>query len=123
MPDTLKYKIAISGAADTQFMSPNEMPEVESLGGLIAKAGMITVTGATTGAPYWGAKGAKEAGGIVIGISPAATKREHIQVYHLPVDYHDLIIYVGGGYSSRNLYLHPRGQRRYLCRRKNRHPQ
>lgn len=101
----LKFKIAISGAADTTFMNPNEMPEVEMLGRLIAEHGMVTVTGATTGAPYWAAKGAKKAGGIVIGISPAATKREHVQKYHLPLDYHDLIIYVGGGYSERNLIL------------------
>jgi uncharacterized protein (TIGR00725 family) len=99
----LKYKIAISGAAETEFMNANEMPEVETLGRLIAERGIVTVTGATTGAPYWAARGAKEAGGIVIGISPAATKREHVQVYHLPLDYHDLIIYVGGGYSERNL--------------------
>ena len=43
---------------------------------------MITVTGATTGAPFWAAKGAKNAGGIVIGVSPAATKAEHVKVYH-----------------------------------------
>ena len=99
----LKYKIAISGAAETGFMSANAMPQVEMLGRLIAEHGMVTVTGATTGAPYWAAKGAKEAGGIVIGISPAATKAEHVNVYKLPVDYHDLIIYTGFGYSGRNL--------------------
>jgi hypothetical protein len=103
MPDTLKFKIAISGAAETEFMNANEMPEVATLGRLIAERGMVLVTGATTGAPYWAAKAAKEAGGLVIGISPATTKREHVEVYHLPVDYHDLIIYVGGGYSERNL--------------------
>jgi len=63
----------------------------------------VTVTGATTGAPYWAAKGAKEAGGIVIGISPASTKREHVKTYGLPVEYHDLIIYTGFGYAGRNL--------------------
>jgi uncharacterized protein (TIGR00725 family) len=103
MPDTLKFKIAISGAADTEFMNADTLPEVELLGRLIAERGMVTVTGATTGAPYWAAKGAKEAGGIVIGISPAATKAEHIKVYGLPVEYHDLIIYTGFGYSGRNL--------------------
>ena len=103
MPNELKFKIAISGAAETEFMSPNEMPEVSMLGTIIAQHGMVTVTGATTGAPFWAAKAAKEAGGIVIGISPAATKREHVEVYHLPTDYHDLILYVGGGYSQRNL--------------------
>ena len=99
----LKYKIAISGAAETEFMPQDLMEKVTELGQLIATHDMVTVTGATTGAPFWAAKAAKEAGGIVIGISPAATKREHVETYHLPVEYHDLIIYVGGGYSERNL--------------------
>jgi uncharacterized protein (TIGR00725 family) len=99
----LKYKIAVSGAAETQFMAPDAMEKVITLGRLIAQAGMITVTGATTGAPYWAAKGAKEAGGFVVGISPAGTKREHVKVYGLPLDYQDVIIYTGFGYSGRNL--------------------
>ena len=99
----LKYKIAISGAAETEFAAPDSMKEVQEIGRLIAEHGMITVTGATTGAPFWAAKGAKEAGGIVVGISPAATKREHVEVYGLPLDYHDLIMYTGFGYSGRNL--------------------
>jgi uncharacterized protein (TIGR00725 family) len=66
---------------------------------------MILVTGATTGIPYWAAKGAKEAGGIVIGLSPAASKAAHMKTYHLPVDYHDIIIYTGFDYSGRNLLL------------------
>jgi uncharacterized protein (TIGR00725 family) len=99
----LKYKIAVSGAAETEFMPPDLMEKTTLLGRLIAERNMVLVTGATTGAPFWAAKGAKEAGGIVIGISPARTKREHVEVYHLPLDYHDLIIYVGGGYSERNL--------------------
>jgi uncharacterized protein (TIGR00725 family) len=101
----LKFKVCVSGAAETGSLDPNAMAQVEGLGRLIAERNMITVTGATTGAPLWAAKGAKEAGGIVIGISPAATKREHVETYKLPLEYHDLIIYVGGGYSQRNLIL------------------
>ncbi len=100
---TLKYKIAVSGAADTEFMPPDALQKAETVGRLIAEHGMVTVTGATTGAPYWAAKGAKEAGGIVIGISPASTKREHMKTFGLPVEYHDLIIYTGFGYAGRNL--------------------
>jgi hypothetical protein len=66
---------------------------------------MILVTGATTGMPYWAAKGAKEEGGIVIGFSPAASKVAHVKTYHLPTDYHDLIVYTGFEYSGRNLIL------------------
>jgi len=50
--------------------------------------------------------GAKEIeGGISIGLSPATTEREHVEVYRLPLDYLDTIIYTGFGYSGRNLLL------------------
>jgi uncharacterized protein (TIGR00725 family) len=101
----LKFKVCVSGAAETEFMAPDAMEKVTKIGELIARAGMITVTGATTGAPLWAAKGAKAAGGFVIGVSPAATKREHVESYRLPVENHDLIIYTGFGYSGRNLLL------------------
>jgi uncharacterized protein (TIGR00725 family) len=101
----LKFKVCVSGAAETDFMAPDAMEKIEAIGKYIAQDGMITVTGATTGAPYWAAKGAKQAGGIVVGISPAATKREHIELYKLPLEHHDLIIYTGFGYSGRNLLL------------------
>jgi uncharacterized protein (TIGR00725 family) len=101
----LKFKVCVSGAAETEFMAPDAMEKITSLGKYIAEAGMVTVTGATTGAPLWAAKGAKDAGGTVIGVSPAATKREHVTLYRLPVQYHDLIIYTGFGYSGRNLLL------------------
>lgn len=101
----LKYKVCISGSAETSTAVPGAMEKVEELGRLIAQRGFILVTGATTGAPYWAAKGAKEAGGFVIGISPAYSKIQHVKTYRLPLDYHDLIIYTGFGYSGRNLLL------------------
>ncbi|MBI4085231.1 MAG: LOG family protein [Candidatus Liptonbacteria bacterium] len=101
----LKYKICVSGAADTSNCGPDEMQRTEEIGRLVAQRGFVLVTGATTGAPYWAAKGAKEAGGFVIGVSPAYSKIQHVKSYRLPVDYHDLIIYTGFGYSGRNLLL------------------
>lgn len=101
----LKYKICVSGAAESGHCAPDAPEKAELLGRLIAEHNMILVTGATTGLPYWAAKGAKEAGGIVIGLSPAASKASHLYSYHLPVDYHDLIIYTGFDYAGRNLLL------------------
>ena len=66
---------------------------------------MVLVTGATTGIPYWAAKGAKEEGGLVIGFSPASSASAHLKTYHLPVDYHDVIVYTGFEYTGRNLLL------------------
>src|SRR5258708_14757853 len=101
----LKYKICVSGSADTSYCPPEVIESAEEVGRLIAQRNMILVTGATTGIPYWSAKGAKEAGGIVIGLSPAASKAAHVKSYRLPTEYHDLIIYTGFDYSGRNLLL------------------
>lgn len=101
----LRYKIAISGAAETGHCAPDALQKTELVGSILAQKGIITVTGATIGAPYWAAKGAKQAGGMVVGFSPAASKLAHVKTYHLPVDYHDLIVYTGFEYSGRNLIL------------------
>lgn len=101
----LKYKICISGAAETSHCAKDALAKAEEIGRLVAEHGMILVTGATTGLPYWAAKGAKDAGGIVIGLSPASSKAAHVNTYRLPLDYHDLIVYTGFEYAGRNLLL------------------
>lgn len=101
----LKYKICVSGAAETSRCADNTLEKAKLLGKEIIGRGAVLVTGATTGAPYWAAIGAKEAGGFVIGLSPAASEIEHVKKYKLPVDYHDIIIYTGFGYAGRNLLL------------------
>ncbi len=101
----LKFKVCISGAADTTYAPKGAVEKAMEVGRQVAKQGAVLVTGATTGIPFWAAKGAKEAGGIVIGLSPAVSKIAHVKTYHLPVEYHDLIIYTGFDYSGRNLLL------------------
>ena len=99
------YKMCISGAAETGHCAENTLELTKALGREIVKHKSVLVTGATTGAPFWGAIGAKEAGGFVIGVSPASSEVEHVKKYRLPIDYHDIIIYTGFGYSGRNLLL------------------
>jgi len=101
----LKYKICVSGAARTDCCAPGAMEKTKELGRQIVKQGGVLVTGATTGVPYWAAIGAKEAGGISIGFSPAASEQSHIKTYHLPTDYFDIIVYTGFNYAGRNLIL------------------
>ena len=108
MPGThthLKLKFCVSGAAETAMCSVGALENAKTLGAEVARMGAVLVNGATTGFPYWAAIGAKEAGGFTIGISPAASEREHVERYHLPVDYMDMIVYTGMGYSARNLLL------------------
>ncbi len=101
----LKYKICVSGAADTGHCAIDAHEKAEQIGREIARRDMVLVTGATVGIPYWAAKGAKEEGGIVIGLSPASSEAAHTKSYKLPTDYHDLIVYTGFEYSGRNLLL------------------
>lgn len=101
----LKIKICASGAAETGHCGEDVLNKALEVGREIAKQGAVLVSGATTGFPLWVAKGAKEAGGISIGVSPASTEREHVEEYKLPLEYQDLIIYSGSGYSGRNLLL------------------
>ena len=101
----LKYKICVSGAAETGLCADDCFEKTKELGRAIIENNGVCVTGATTGAPYWAAIGAKEAGGISIGFSPAVSEAEHVNDYKLPVDYFDLIVYTGFNFSGRNLIL------------------
>jgi uncharacterized protein (TIGR00725 family) len=100
-----QIKICVSGAAETGHCGVDALEKAKELGREIARQGAILVTGATTGFPLWAAMGAKEAGGISIGMSPASSEKEHVEVYKLPLDYMDLIIYTGFGYPGRDLLL------------------
>lgn len=101
----LKIKICVSGAADTTYCGDGAIESAKELGREIIRQGGILVTGATTGFPLWAAMGAKEVGGVSIGLSPASSEKEHVETYGLPLDYLDIIIYTGFGYSGRNLLL------------------
>jgi uncharacterized protein (TIGR00725 family) len=99
----LYIKLGVSGAAETGHCGVDAYDKGLELGREIARQGAVCVTGATTGFPLWAAMGAKEAGGFVIGFSPASSEKEHIEQYNLPVEYHDLIVYTGFGYPGRDL--------------------
>lgn len=100
-----KYKICVSGAAETEHCGGETLELAKELGREIVRQGAVLVSGATTGVPYWAAIGAKEEGGMSIGFSPAISEKEHTKVYRLPTDYFDVIVYTGFSYSGRNLLL------------------
>lgn len=100
-----QIKICVSGAAETGHCGVDALDKAKELGREITRQGAILLTGATTGFPLWVAMGVKEEGGISVGISPAASEREHVEVFKLPLDYLDLVIYTGFGYSGRDILL------------------
>ncbi len=101
----MKYKICVSGAAETEPCKKEALELSKEVGKEIVRQNGVLLTGATTGIPYWAAIGAKEEGGISIGFSPAVSEREHIKTYRLPMDYFDVVVYTGFNYAGRNLIL------------------
>ena len=100
-----KIKICISGAADTTHCGEGALEVAKELGREIVRQGAVIVTGATTGWPLWSAMGAKEECGTSIGLSPAATEKEHVEEWGLPIDFLDVIIYTGQGFPGRDILL------------------
>jgi hypothetical protein len=76
---------------------------VERLGTAIARSGCSLMTGACPGLPYAAVAGAKRAGGLVVGISPALSAAEHVQRYGAPLDGFDVLVYTGSGLMGREV--------------------
>lgn len=98
--------IAISGAAEVAHCGADAINIAKELGREVARAGCILSTGATSGFPHASAEGYKEAKGIFsLGLSPASDIREHTELYLLPTDSCDVIIYTGFGFPMRDILL------------------
>ncbi len=100
----LQYAICISGAAGG-YTAAADKDLAQRLGAAIAELGHVLTTGATVGLPFYAAKGAKEAGGLSIGFSPASSVREHIRKYRLPRENFDFVSYTGLEYVGRDAFL------------------
>jgi uncharacterized protein (TIGR00725 family) len=73
------------------------------LGRAIAERGACLLTGACPGLPHESVLGAKEAGGHVVGVSPAATLRDHAGAFGSPYREYDVLIFTGLGVMGREL--------------------
>ena len=100
----MKIKIGIMGSAEASASATLREKSV-TLGKAIARREAILLTGATTGLVYATGKAAHGAGALHIGISPAENQHEHMEVYALPTDACDAIIYTGFGLKGRNVVL------------------
>ena len=99
----LTPKIGVSSTADGSFLKQEAYELAKEIGKEIVDQGGILVTGASSGFPYWAAQGAKQAGGLSIGYSPAISPKEHTDIYKLPLDYMDIISFTGFGFPGRDL--------------------
>lgn len=100
----MRYSICVSGAAGGPTIK-TARPLAERLGAAIAKSNHVLTTGATVGLSFYTARAAKAAGGISIGFSPAASLREHLYKYRLPIGPFDFINFTGMHYVGRDIHL------------------
>lgn len=99
------YQICVSGAAKGQSVEEGRKL-AHAAGAAIANAGHALLTGSTIGLPNYAAEGYKKANGqISLGISPAASKIEHVMKYRLPTKAYDSILYTGLHYVGRDTLL------------------
>ena len=98
----LAPKVGVMGGA-TDIAVSEQMEKAHELGESIASSGCILITGACPGLPLAAACGAKHAGGLVVGISPASNLKEHIEKYRAPVAFHDVLIFTGSGLMGREV--------------------
>jgi len=98
----MKLKVGVMGSAAGK-LSPTHRKLAFDLGLAIAEQGCITITGGCPGLPLESARGASSVGGLVVGISPGLSEWEHVNIYHSPVDYHDVLIFTGSGLMGREV--------------------
>ncbi len=84
-------------------MVADTMEKAYQLGAEIARHDCVILTGACPGLPHQAAVGAKEHGGLVVGISPALSLDEHIERYVSPYEGYDVIIFTGSGLMGREI--------------------
>lgn len=100
-----KYKIGVSGAEKIGHCQKGAASKAREIGRQIARHKGILITGACWGMPYEAAFGARAAGGISIGVSPAISEIEHMRKFGFPTKNFDMIFYTGYGFSARNVWL------------------
>ncbi|HKY43863.1 MAG TPA: hypothetical protein VJM50_12295 [Pyrinomonadaceae bacterium] len=105
----MRIKVGVMGSAapeSSRLETGSTLVEkAERLARAIAAKDVVLFTGATTGIVYVVGKTAHDAGSFHVGISPASNEDEHVEIYKLPLDACDTIVYTGFGLKGRNVVL------------------
>jgi uncharacterized protein (TIGR00725 family) len=102
MTPAMRLTVGVMGSADL-IQIPDLKEKAYALGKAVGERGFVLITGGCPGLPYACARGAHEAGGLSIGISPALSLDEHVHRYLSPVDAFDVIVYTGSGLMGREV--------------------
>jgi uncharacterized protein (TIGR00725 family) len=99
----MKVQIGVMGSAGGDI-SPTDLELARRIGRRIAERDCTIVTGACPGLPHAAVLGATQVGGISLGISPALSREEHINVYSSPLQPYSTMVFTGSGLMGRETH-------------------
>ncbi|MGO9605286.1 MAG: hypothetical protein ACLQAT_18165 [Candidatus Binataceae bacterium] len=102
-PSQRERNITIGVMGRTHDASASHLAEAFELGRAIGINGCTLITGACGGVPLAAARGARQEGALVIGISPGLSLVEHVSKYDSPVHHHDVLVFTGAGLMGREV--------------------
>ncbi len=97
----MKITIGVMGSVSGFNDKAGELSH--QLGHAIAENDCIIITGACPGLPHDAVCGAREAGGMTVGVSPGHNLAEHTIKYNSPWQEYDVIVYTGSGLMGREI--------------------
>lgn len=98
----VQIRIGVMGSAGGDLGPP--IAEIcRRLGRTIAVRGCCLLTGACPGLPHEVVLAAQQAGGHVVGISPASSLKEHVETFQSPYREYRVLIFTGLGLMGREL--------------------
>ena len=99
----MKIQIGVMGSAGGEI-TDSQLALAHRLGERIAERGCTIVTGACPGLPHAAALGAHAKGGDSLGVSPALSREEHINVYGSPLQPYTTMVFTGSGLMGRETH-------------------
>ncbi|HEY5257554.1 MAG TPA: hypothetical protein VIJ12_04170 [Candidatus Baltobacteraceae bacterium] len=99
----MKIQIGVMGSAGG-ILTSEELDLARRMGRRIAQRDCTIVTGACPGLPHAAVLGAHEAGGQSLGVSPALSREEHVNIYGSPLQPYTTMVFTGSGLMGRETH-------------------
>src|SRR5579872_7565344 len=99
----MKIQVGVMGSAGGAI-TDEELALAKRLGRRIAELDCTIVTGACPGLPHAAVLGANEVGGFSLGVSPALSPEEHVNVYGSPLQPYTTMVFTGSGLMGRETH-------------------
>jgi uncharacterized protein (TIGR00725 family) len=99
----MKIQIGVMGSAGGPI-TDDELALASRVGKRIAERNCTIVTGACPGLPHAAVLGATAANGVSMGVSPALSPEEHVNVYGSPLEPYTCMVFTGSGLMGRETH-------------------